>query len=47
MFGDHYRVVYKMWDEKVKKERDKPNKMRTFDETKKGKKVGKNANKGG
>ena len=46
MFGDHYRVVYKMWDEQVKKEREKPNKMRTFDETKKGKHWKKKAGKG-
>ena len=47
MFGEHYRIVYKMWDDQVKAQRNEPKKMKTFNETKLGKQVGKKKNKGG
>ena len=48
MFGPHYKIVYDRWDALVKQEQTAPKKMRTFAETRKGKKnLDKKGKKGG
>ena len=47
MFGPHYRIVYEKWDSLVKSQQTAPKKMRTFAESKMGKKLTKKGKKGG
>lgn len=39
IFGAHYQLIYLKWDSLVKAQQQAPKKMKTFDETQKGKKL--------
>jgi len=47
MFGGHFKIVYSKWDSLVKEQQTAPKKMKSFNETKKGKQISKKGKKGG